>query len=65
MAKTQPGIKAKDGGDNLKVARNLLSIHIPHLYGIAATIGHGTMSVKARKVGLKQVGDQDYLLSFE
>jgi hypothetical protein len=65
MAKTQPGIKAKDGGDNLKVARDLLSIHIPHLYGIAATIGHGTMSVKADRVVLKHLGGQDYLLTFE
>ena len=65
MAKIQLGIKVEEK-DNLRVdGRTLSNNHIPHSYRIAATIARGTIAVKASKVGLKHVGGQDYLLTFE
>ena len=66
MAKIQLVITVEDAKDNLKVdGRTLSNNHIPHSYRIAATIARGTIAVKASKVGLKHVGGQDYLLTFE
>ena len=67
MAKVQLVITVEDAKDNLKVDGRTLSTdkNIPHLYRIAATIAHGAIAVKASKVGLKHVGGQDYLLTFE
>jgi hypothetical protein len=65
MAKIQLGIKIEDDKDNLRMDGKLLSIHIPHAYKIAATIAHGAIAVKASKVGLRHLGGQDYLLTFE
>jgi hypothetical protein len=65
MAKIQLGIKVEEK-DNLRVdGRTLSNNHIPHSYRIAATIARGAISVKASRVGLKHVGGQEYLLTFE
>jgi hypothetical protein len=66
MAKIELVITVEDAKDNLKVdGRTLSNNNIPHAYRIAATIARGAISVKASKVGLKHVGGQEYLLTFE
>lgn len=66
MPRIQLDIKAEDGKDLLKLdGKRLSPINIPHLFRIAATIANGKIAVKGSKVGLKHLGDKNYLLTFE
>jgi hypothetical protein len=66
VPKIQLDIKTEDSKDLLKLdGKCPAPANIPHHFRIAATIASGKIAVKGSKVGLKHLGDKNYLLTFE